>query len=98
MRLLTGTSIVLTSVMNAGSKFWFACRIASLKGLCFESFPCAFVTCVKEIVSEWLGQGSVLNLKQKIRMCLFVSSFVGLLVQHLIGDAATGPHTHKSGS
>ena len=26
-------------------------------------------------------------------MCLFVSSFVGLLAQYLIGDAATGPHT-----
>ena len=49
--LLTGASIVRTSVMNAGSKFWFACRIASLKGLFFESFTCAFVTCVKEIVN-----------------------------------------------
>ena len=51
MSLLAGASIVLTSVMNAGSKFWFACRIASLKGLFFESFTCAFVTFVKEIVN-----------------------------------------------
>ena len=50
MSLQTGASIVLTSVMNAGSKFWFACRIASLKGLFFESFTCAFATFVKEIV------------------------------------------------
>ena len=51
MSLLTAASIVLTSVMNAGSKFWFACRITSLKGLFFESLTCAFVTFVKEIVN-----------------------------------------------